>query len=329
MKNLFLPLFVCLGVLSACSDEDSNICKGISVDAGGDQSVAASYTVLDAVLPEGTSGEWSIISGVGGVINEAHNPISAFDGEIGETYVLRWTIDDCKNSFAEVSVSLTCDDISLANAGEDQTLVGNSTMLEAEIPSVGQGMWTIVSGENGVIQDPGYYATLFSGLKGVTYTLRWTVQSAICVENSNFDEMTVTFNEANLPAFADITRADIVAVQSEMSSASFGCVQSGSVIYPTGSVMVYKTNGGRYGKLEVVQWDANNNYRLTINVVTFDAEGNIYNQVNNLVIRGTWFADLDEAVETATEGVADFKNSTQSATDVNFEPKNMSMFFRK
>lgn len=79
----------------------------INADAGEDQSLCGvSGTILEGNDPSPYSGEWTIVSGSGGVlINNTLNS-TVFTGALGETYVLRWTISNASCSTSdEVVVS--------------------------------------------------------------------------------------------------------------------------------------------------------------------------------------------------------------------------------
>ena len=64
--------------------------------AGVDQTNAATCGLTSVTLAGNTAiigiGNWSIVSGAGGVFTDATNPTTVFSGTAGTTYVLRWTI---------------------------------------------------------------------------------------------------------------------------------------------------------------------------------------------------------------------------------------------
>jgi hypothetical protein len=83
-----------------------------------------------------------------------------------------------------------------ADAGEDLSLCGaNAAVLEGNAPVVGEGLWTIVSGTGGTIDQPTLATSDFSGTNGSSYTLRWTISNGECY---SADEVTITF-----PVLAD------------------------------------------------------------------------------------------------------------------------------
>jgi gliding motility-associated-like protein len=74
-----------------------------------------------------------------------------------------------------------------ANAGPDQNLAcgTTATTLAANAPSTGTGAWSIVSGTGGVIGSASSATSLFNGVAGQTYTLRWTITAGACSSTDN------------------------------------------------------------------------------------------------------------------------------------------------
>lgn len=83
-----------------------------------------------------------------------------------------------------------------AAAGTDQT--GTATCgltqvtLAANAPTIGTGLWTIESGAGGSFVDATNPTTVFNGVSGTTYVLRWTISNNPC--NASFDEVTITLS---------------------------------------------------------------------------------------------------------------------------------------
>jgi hypothetical protein len=149
--------------------------------AGPDQNVCGSSTTLAGNFASSGTGTWTIISGAGGTIGNPSSPTSSFTGVQGNNYTLRWTI-------ANLPCTETADDVvlafngtaTIANAGPNQMLCGTSTTLAANTPTLGSGLWTIVSGAGGTIANPSSPNSPFSLLPGVTYNLRWTITNPPC-----------------------------------------------------------------------------------------------------------------------------------------------------
>lgn len=69
------------------------------------------------------------------------------------------------------------------------TIYGDSVTLAANTPTSGVGTWTITQGTGGSFTDKNNPATVFKGVSGNTYKLRWTI-STPC--GSSYDSVTVT-----------------------------------------------------------------------------------------------------------------------------------------
>ena len=85
---------------------------------------------------------------------------------------------------------------SQANAGGDQTVVGNSAILSATAPASGTGVWSIVSGTGGTIVNATDPHSTFSGLQPGNYTLQWTVTTAC---GSSNDQVQIHFTNTPPP----------------------------------------------------------------------------------------------------------------------------------
>ena len=86
-----------------------------------------------------------------------------------------------------------CQPMGIIDAGPDQIgMNGNSTTLAASIPEADEtGVWTILTGVGGQITNPFTYNSVFSGLTGESYLLKWTVTDT-CL-HIHFDTVYVSF----------------------------------------------------------------------------------------------------------------------------------------
>ncbi|HRH61774.1 MAG TPA: GEVED domain-containing protein [Bacteroidia bacterium] len=165
-----------------------------SANAGLDQTLCGQTTAnLAAVAPTIGTGTWSIVSGGAGSFSSVNSATSSFNGTAGNTYQLRWTISNatCISNSDDVTVSFPINPTT-ADAGPAQYLCGaNSATLAANIPIIGSGSWSIVSGGSGSFTSATNANTVFTGTAGNIYTLRWTITNAPC--GSNFDEVQISF----------------------------------------------------------------------------------------------------------------------------------------
>ncbi|MDZ7633090.1 MAG: hypothetical protein U5L72_01035 [Bacteroidales bacterium] len=78
-----------------------------------------------------------------------------------------------------------------ADAGANQSLCGvSSTLLAGNDPAPYTGLWSVISGSGGSFVNSVQYNTVFNGILGVTYTLRWTISNGPC---SSYDDVVISF----------------------------------------------------------------------------------------------------------------------------------------
>ncbi|MCX6273489.1 MAG: hypothetical protein NTU44_20150, partial [Bacteroidetes bacterium] len=100
--------------------------------------------------------------------------------ELGPTgYSVRCLKDTCSQSPTQ------------SDAGPNQTVTGTSTNLAANVPQYGTGSWSIVTGNGGVVAEPGNPLSGFTGLTDSTYLLTWTISNACA---SSVDSLSITFS---------------------------------------------------------------------------------------------------------------------------------------
>jgi hypothetical protein len=78
-----------------------------------------------------------------------------------------------------------------SNAGPDQSLCGlSTTTLAGNDPVPFAGLWTVVSGAGGSFVNSVQHGTVFNGVLGVSYTLRWTISNGPCTSS---DDVIISF----------------------------------------------------------------------------------------------------------------------------------------
>jgi hypothetical protein len=167
-------------------------------NAGADQFVCSLTTQLEANQPVFGTGEWSILNGNGGQITDVNNPETIFSGQIGEDYQLQWTITSTSCPVSEDLVLVSFSELlTQANAGEDMQICGEVTELAANQPMIGEGMWSVFSGNAGSFEDAFDPYTTFYGQTSESYVLLWTISNSSCEDS--VDDVTITMNAANSP----------------------------------------------------------------------------------------------------------------------------------
>ncbi len=164
-------------------------------DAGTDQIICSSSGTISANNPTVGTGIWSVVSVSGSGTASIVNPLSATTGFSGltapSTAILRWTISNpiCPDSYDEVQIT-TIPNPTVANAGPDQTIYVSSTTLSANTPTVGTGLWSVVSG-TATITNPSSPSSTVTGLAVPgTVTLRWTISNPPCPDS--YDDVVIT-----------------------------------------------------------------------------------------------------------------------------------------
>lgn len=145
------------------------------------------FAQLNATPPVNGTGLWTILSGGGGSLSDPSKPNTMFYGQQCHTYTLRWTVSTpCISAFDEVNVVLNQVEIK-ADAGQDRRISDGqlSVNLQGNSPGTNTtGSWSIISGTNGFIENSANPGSLFTGINGQIYTLKWTLSGA-CLENSD------------------------------------------------------------------------------------------------------------------------------------------------
>ena len=165
------------------------------VNAGADKTICASLgsVAMTAIAPTSGSGTWTQIAGGTANIVNPVSPTTSISGltAAGSPYTFRWTVSNppCASAFDDVVVNVDAVPTT-ANAGADQSVCGNvSAMLGANLPSIGTGAWSIVSGPSTSMaqfsstSDPA--ATFDPIAASGSYTLRWTISNGVCTASTN------------------------------------------------------------------------------------------------------------------------------------------------
>jgi len=113
---------------------------------------------------------------------------SYFFGLRGGSYILKYTISDthCGSSYDTMKVTFNPDAYTTG-----QRLCGVSSTRLSGKPSSASGVWSIVSGTGGAIDSLTNRNSLFSGIIGNSYTIKWTLTSGLCSGTSSTG--TITF----------------------------------------------------------------------------------------------------------------------------------------
>ena len=175
-----------------------------NVNAGLNQIVCTAITNLQADNPTIGTGVWTVVSG-SGVLDNATDPNSGVTNLSIGNNTFRWTVSNgvCPTSSSTVSITRLAEP-SIADAGADQTLCNPTTSLDANLPTSGTGLWTVVSG-NGSFNDPTDPQARVSNLATGINTFRWTISNGSCTSSSSTINVIVDENPTIADAGADQT----------------------------------------------------------------------------------------------------------------------------
>ncbi len=170
--------------------------------AGADILINSSATSISlaAEVPENGMGAWTVLTGEGGGFDDATNPTAVFTGADCESYSLLWEVStECHANTDTLNVEFYAIPTT-AFAGYD-TIINDENLtisLNANIPEVGSGQWSILSGQGGTFADASNAKTEFTAQACETYILLWEIATAC--ENA-VDTLIVDF--FTLPTTAD------------------------------------------------------------------------------------------------------------------------------
>lgn len=130
--------------------------------------------------------------------------------------------------------------------------------------------------------------------------------------------VTVTF--AQSAEFNALSHSTIQSITMSTGSIN-GSVNSLNNLDP-GSIIVYRTNLGYYGKFIVKQYG----YNLILKWRTYNSNGTTYSSGSSLKVRGTWSCNLDTGSEVGSGTAEDFFWMQSTSTVRYLVPKNGAKF---
>ncbi len=181
-----------------CQDDDIVIVSNnhFTVSAGVDRTICDTTTTLVGTDPgPDGSGLWTV-SGSGWFVDPTNYTTQVNGIQPGaNTYI--WTVT--KNGCVASDTVVITNGTPTAITGGDKSVCEDSTSLDAVVPDVGSGVWSLMSG-SGVINDPYNPHTYVTGLAKGDNVFRWTVHNGVC---SAYDELTITNNMVTATAGVD------------------------------------------------------------------------------------------------------------------------------
>lgn len=122
------------------------------------------------------------------------------------------------------------------------------------------------------------------------------------------------------PDFDGITRTTIMGTT--LTSDTIDGSNNASNMLPAGTIVVYRTKQGRYGKFRVLRYG----YTLWLKIVTYADNGAVHASADSVAIQGTWLCDLDSAKQALASLPGDFKWGIHTDTLRYLVPRNGAEF---
>ncbi|UFH34906.1 gliding motility-associated C-terminal domain-containing protein [Flavobacterium acetivorans] len=169
-------------------------------DAVSDVSGSVSYNVSITAGSGTTLYQWQYSADQGNTWNDLVDA-SIYSGTTTPTLVLNNSTSSYHDYSYRVVINQSdfiCGEVfsdaanlCLVSASQAQIVNDKCAAIEisGNVPELGVGSWSIVSGTGGTISDVNEAETFFSGNPGTTYVLRWTITNGSC---SNYSDLTIS-----------------------------------------------------------------------------------------------------------------------------------------
>lgn len=177
---------------SNCPDDSTDLVSVTLIEltesfAGVDQSVCGDSALLGALNPTNGTGIWTSVN-ASVVFADVTNYQTTVSNLSFGVDTLIWTTTNGICSSVDTVFITSFEQTSLAEAGEDQTVCGNSVQLEAVSPTIGTGIWSSVN-SSVIFADAANYQTTVSNLSLGVDTLIWIITNGVC---SSVDSVIIT-----------------------------------------------------------------------------------------------------------------------------------------
>lgn len=158
-------------------------------NAGTDRTIGnTSLTLLGNSVP-GATGEWVILSGTGGIIDNSSNPRALFTGINKEKYILKWTLTNACGQSADTT-AITFDEIVSKN---NFIVVDNTDSLYSDSTEMANGTYRIKFSDPTIVP---YDSVMLIGMRSnisflqkvISFTLQDSIYTFSTVEGS-FEEL--------------------------------------------------------------------------------------------------------------------------------------------
>lgn len=290
--KIFIKLSMIVLAIVALACQKDEALSDLNPDAGPsyiDIENEGYFVTLGATpTPEGQTGTWRIYNGENGRFDDINNPKTNFYGEPGEKYIIGWELSrgkDYKASLIDVSFK-ELNPVIMAYPAD--TIFNNRSLwLEAEKPKFGAtGLWEIVAGNGGRIDNAETNRGEFIGKENEEYTLRWSL-----IYGSKTKSLEFTFVTDTLNAFAGDDELDIIT----SGDTKFHSLDA---YLPAGAIAQWELLKGELGKIHILD-NANSLFEGVADTIyslkwTVDLDGEVSSDTVDVRFRGKWGVYTDE-----------------------------------
>ncbi len=155
--------------------------------AGPDTVLLTNTYVMNANTPVYGTGVWSLVSGSGVIANPSSPTTGVTNLGIGEN-IFRWTITN-NSCLSQDEVKVINYTLTNTDAGPNQALCSDNTVLAGTQPNYGTGQWSVIQG-SGIFSDPSKFDTKVTNIGQGVNVFRWTIYEY----KVTYDDVTIVNN---------------------------------------------------------------------------------------------------------------------------------------
>jgi PKD repeat protein len=224
--------------VNGCADGPESAALSVTVHAvptaaaGPDQILCTDATAFAATTPAFGTPTWTKLSGQG-IIGTASSPTSPLTGIGQGENVFMWSVTE-SGCTARDTVKIYNRRVDV-DAGIDQIICSFTSTVNANVPTIGSGSWSIITGGGSFSDMTNPKASVINLARG-TNTLRWSINNGGCI---SYDEMII---RNDLPTNADAGRDTILIVDNYQLAAANPAIGTGQWTLQSGSASVTNPN---------------------------------------------------------------------------------------
>jgi hypothetical protein len=144
--KLFRWFVIFILMLNIQLSAEGIIPSGGVADAGLDQNICSNNATVNGNDPLGFTSLWVVVNGTA-TINDPNATSTTISDIVGSSVTLAYQFFNGVDLVSSDEVIITIDENpTTAEAGTDQTICATNATLSANSPTIGTGLWTVISG---------------------------------------------------------------------------------------------------------------------------------------------------------------------------------------